>query len=79
MPDASTYVPGRGPKDAALVVLGEAPGSNEVKQGRPFVGASGWKQERWMRAAGVDPDLVRYENVYPFYPKGGSIDTVPYE
>ena len=77
MPDASTYVPGRGPMTAQLVVLGEAPGRNEVQQKRPFVGASGWKQERWMRAAGVNPDLVRYENVYPFYPEGGNIETVP--
>lgn len=30
-----------GPKNAKIVVLGEAPGAEEAKQGRPFVGTSG--------------------------------------
>ena len=34
-------VPGEGPEDAAIVLIGEAPGFHEDQQGRPFVGASG--------------------------------------
>ncbi len=34
-------VPGEGPKNAALMLIGEGPGVNEDQQGRPFVGASG--------------------------------------
>lgn len=36
-----TPVPPEGPKRAHLCWLGQDPGKNEVKQGRPFVGATG--------------------------------------
>lgn len=35
------FVPGHGPADARLLILGEQPGRNEILQGKPFVGASG--------------------------------------
>jgi DNA polymerase len=34
-------VPGEGPLEARLVVVGEGPGANEDAQGRPFVGRAG--------------------------------------
>ena len=34
-------VPGEGPADARVMLIGEAPGWNEDQQGRPFVGAAG--------------------------------------
>ncbi len=34
-------VPGHGDPHAALVLLGEAPGETEAREGRPFVGAAG--------------------------------------
>jgi len=34
-------VPGEGPKDADLMLIGEGPGFNEDQQSRPFVGAAG--------------------------------------
>ncbi len=34
-------VPGEGPVDAPVFVIGEAPGAREDRLGRPFVGASG--------------------------------------
>ena len=34
-------VPGEGPPDAEIALVGEAPGFNEDQQGRPFVGAAG--------------------------------------
>lgn len=37
----SQIVNGRGPKDADLLLVGEAPGKNEDEQGKPFVGKSG--------------------------------------
>jgi len=36
-----TVVPGEGAEDADIVFVGEAPGFNEDKQGRPFVGPAG--------------------------------------
>ena len=34
-------VPGEGNPDARIVFIGEAPGKNEAKSGRPFIGRSG--------------------------------------
>ena len=34
-------VPGHGPEDAAIMLVGEAPGFHEDQQGLPFVGAAG--------------------------------------
>src|ERR1035437_10505873 len=34
-------VPGTGPATARLMAVGEAPGENEDREGRPFVGAAG--------------------------------------
>lgn len=34
-------VPGEGPENAAIMMIGEAPGFHEDRQGRPFVGAAG--------------------------------------
>lgn len=38
---ATHAVPGEGPADAEIMMIGEAPGFHEDQQGRPFVGASG--------------------------------------
>lgn len=39
--DATRVVPGEGPRDAALMFVGEQPGDREDQQGRPFVGPAG--------------------------------------
>lgn len=39
--DSRAPVPGCGPKDASVIIIGEAPGVNEEAQGIPFVGQSG--------------------------------------
>lgn len=38
---SSAYVPSYGPPQAELVIVGEAPGYNETKTGKPFSGQSG--------------------------------------
>ncbi len=37
----TNVVPGEGSEDAGIMFIGEAPGANEDKTGRPFVGAAG--------------------------------------
>lgn len=69
-------VEGEGPLDATLVVLGESCGREEAETGRPFVGASGQKLRLHARLAGLNLDKARIENVYPFYPEGGSIESL---
>ena len=52
-------VPGEGPENAEIMLVGEAPGFNEDKQGRPFVGAAGHFLEELLDLA-----KLRRQDVY---------------
>jgi len=56
-------VPGEGPQDAAVVIIGEGPGRNEDLQGRPFVGAVGAQLDGLLRDAGLGRQDVYITNV----------------
>ena len=56
-------VPGEGPPDAAVVVIGEGPGRNEDLQGRPFVGAAGKQLDALLKDAGLVREEVYITNV----------------
>lgn len=45
----------RGNPDASLIVVGEAPGRNEDREGLPFIGMSGKLLDELLRDAEVDP------------------------
>jgi DNA polymerase len=47
-------VPGEGPSDAYVMIIGEAPGRNEDEQGLPFVGAAGRNLDELLLEAGLD-------------------------
>jgi uracil-DNA glycosylase len=51
--DATQAVPGKGPADAALMLVGEQPGDKEDLAGEPFVGPSGQLLDRALRDAGI--------------------------
>lgn len=53
----------RGNPDAPFMVIGEAPGEDEDRQGEPFVGKSGRKLNEMLTWSGVDPSQVYYANV----------------
>jgi uracil-DNA glycosylase family 4 len=46
-------VPGEGPVDASMVLVGEAPGGMEDKTGRPFVGPAGRMLDKALSEAGL--------------------------
>ncbi|HEY5477173.1 MAG TPA: uracil-DNA glycosylase [Tepidiformaceae bacterium] len=71
-------VPGEGPIDAEIMFIGEAPGMNEDKQGRPFVGAAGQFLEELLGAAGLKRDEVYICNVLKCRPPGNR-DPLPTE
>jgi uracil-DNA glycosylase family 4 len=56
-------VPGKGPRPAKLVIVGEAPGAEEDRVGAPFVGRAGALLDRALAAAGVARDQVFITNV----------------
>ncbi len=49
-------VPGEGSPDAAIVLVGEAPGREESKIGRPFVGRSGRLLRQVLKETGIAED-----------------------
>jgi uracil-DNA glycosylase len=63
-------VPGEGPTHAEIMLIGEGPGANEDKQGRPFVGASGKFLEELLSQAGVTRADVWITNVVKCRPPG---------
>ncbi len=63
-------VPGEGDPEARVMVVGEAPGANEDKQGRPFVGASGRRLDALLAEAGLSREEVFITNVLKARPPG---------
>ncbi len=61
-------MPGEGPLDADVMLVGEAPGFNEDKQGRPFVGAAGRFLEELLSVAGLKRSDVYITNVVKHRP-----------
>ncbi len=51
-------VPGEGNPDANIVFLGEAPGKEEAKTGRPFIGRSGKLLREMIGKLGIRPEDV---------------------
>lgn len=51
---ATRAVPGEGPSDARIVIIGEQPGDQEDLHGKPFVGPAGLVLNRCLEAAGID-------------------------
>jgi uracil-DNA glycosylase family protein len=51
---ATQAVAGEGPPAATIVFIGEQPGDEEDRQGRPFVGPAGRLLDRALQDAGID-------------------------
>ena len=71
-------VPGEGPFDASIMLVGEGPGFNEDKQGRPFVGAAGRFLEELLAVAGLTRRKVYITNVVKHRPPNNR-DPQPHE
>jgi uracil-DNA glycosylase family 4 len=65
---ANRAVPGTGPVGARIMLVGEAPGFNEDKQGRPFVGAAGKFLDELLAEAGLKREDVYITNVVKHRP-----------
>ena len=73
---ARNFVFADGHPSARVMILGEAPGEEEDRQGRPFVGRAGQLLDRMFEAIGLSRDAVDAEralyitNVLPWRPPG---------
>jgi DNA polymerase len=59
---ATQVVPGEGPANARLMLIGEQPGDKEDLEGRPFVGPAGHLLDRAIEEAGIDRKEVFVTN-----------------
>jgi DNA polymerase len=60
---ATQTVFGEGPARARIMLIGEQPGDQEDRAGRPFVGPAGQLLDRALEKAGIDRELVYVTNV----------------
>ena len=75
-------VMGFGKLGARLLLIGEAPGKDEVLQGRPFVGAAGKQLTAFLEGAGLERDEVYITNAIKYRlckenPKTGNLVNRP--
>ena len=71
--NATQTVWGDGPRDATIVLVGEQPGDDEDRAGRPFVGPAGRLLDRALADAGIDRAVVYVTNVvkhFKWEPRG---------
>lgn len=63
-------VPARGPSNAKIIVVGESPGLQEEREGKPFVGPSGRDMEIACSRAGIDFNECYITNAHKLRPTG---------
>lgn len=69
-PFTTSCVGGKGPQDSPFVIVGESPGTNELRLGVPFVGESGRLlnqvlEEAGLNSLGIEPYIINALSCYP--------------
>ncbi len=59
-----------GNPEARLMVIGEAPGADEDRLGKPFVGLSGQLLDKMFASIGLDRNTLYISNIVPWRPPG---------
>ncbi len=62
------FVPAVGPEDAKVMMIGEAPGANEVEEGEPFVGRAGERMNDILSDIDVDRSEIYITNLVKIRP-----------
>jgi uracil-DNA glycosylase family 4 len=57
------FVFGKGQENAEIMIIGEAPGEEEDKQGEPFVGPAGQLLDKILQAVDIQKDLIYVTNI----------------
>lgn len=67
-------VPPYGPRDAKIVIVGEAPGETEDQMGVPFCGSSGEELRKMLLEAGIKKSDCYLTNVFKTRPPDNKLD-----
>lgn len=73
------FVPGEGSGASGMLLLGEAPGEQEVKLARPFVGPAGAQLDHLLRLAGLERPSLRLTNAVHSRPPKNELSGTAYE
>ncbi len=65
-----------GEPGSSIMFVGEAPGGDEDRIGRPFVGRAGQLLDRMLNAVGLDRRQVYIANIIPWRPPGNRTPTL---
>lgn len=68
--ESTQIVPGHGNLDALIMIVGEAPGEDEDREGKPFVGPAGQLLTQMLVAAQVDRTQCWVTNLVKYRPIG---------
>ena len=68
-------VPGEGPANATVFFVGQAPGAEEAKTGRPFVGRAGKFLDKLLKGIGLARDKVFLTSPEKHFPPGHRLPT----
>ncbi len=66
--DNRRIVFGEGPENAPIMLIGEAPGGQEEKEGRPFVGKAGKNLDGFLQTLELRREEIRISNVVKVRP-----------
>ncbi|MBH68574.1 MAG: uracil-DNA glycosylase [Rhodospirillaceae bacterium] len=72
---ATNLVFSDGSEKAQVMLVGEAPGAEEDRIGKPFVGASGQLLDKMLNSIGLDRNSVYISNILPWRPPGNRTPT----
>ena len=71
----ANLVLGYGPKPACIMIIGERPGAEEIKLGKPFIGRSGQFLTAELEKLGIKRDELYITNVVKTYAMGNKPPT----
>lgn len=74
-PPGTNLVFGEGDPDAKILFIGEGPGEQEDRTGRPFVGPAGELLDKMITAMGLSRESVYIANVVKYRPPGNRTPT----
>ena len=63
-----------GPRNAKIIAIGQTPGQDELRSGRPFSGSSGWEWDKMLREAGLSRSNIFCFNVTDTLPPAGKVE-----
>lgn len=71
------FISGLGPPNAKIAIFGEAPGEEEEKYGKPFIGKAGRLLTNVLSEMGLPRSTIYIDNVIPIRPPDNQLSRLP--